>query len=279
MSRELYYGKPVLHFHGIGKNGIKNDLMVLKNWYIAFLKEKNMKKFMLFLGIIMIMSCSEGHVSLTEQNEAKKLCALTFDDGPSPDPDLTTLVLDKLEKHGVRATFFLVGENITDSTAHVVDRMVANGHEIGNHSWSYEDMAGMSEGEIKKSINDTTDAIIEYTGVNPLFFRPPNLSTSTSMFDAIDMPFAGGVVAGDWPGGGGDSVEHIMEKLMPEIRDGAIILLHDVQPEPHPTPEALDTLIPRLKKEGYEFVTLSELFRRKGLKPTGKEEKMWVHAE
>lgn len=208
-----------------------------------------------------------------------KLCALTFDDGPSSDPELTPLVLDKLKAYGIVATFFLVGQNVNDSTGEVITRIVSGGHEIGNHSWSYDDMAQMRAGEIRKSVNDTTNAIQKYSGVTPVFFRAPNLSTSSAMFSTIDLPFASGVVAGDWPGGGGDTTEHIMEKLQDGIKDGMIILLHDVQPKPHPTPEALDTLIPRLKKEGYEFVTLSELFKRKGVVPDAKTQSMYVYVE
>ena len=125
----------------------------------------------------------------------QKLCALTFDDGPSSDPELTPLVLDKLKAYGVKATFFLVGENINDSTKGVIDRMVADGHEIGNHSWTYGDMSKMSAEEVKKSVEDTTRAIQKYAGVTPVFFRPPNLSTSSTMYKAIDMPFASGVAA------------------------------------------------------------------------------------
>ena len=212
-------------------------------------------------------------------NKPDKLCALTFDDGPSADPELTSLVLDKLDKYNVKATFFVVGQNLNASTKPVIDRMVKAGHETGNHSWSYDDMAKMPFNEIKKSITDTTEAIKKYTGKVPVFFRPPNLSTSTVMYKAIDLPFASGLAAGDWPNGGGDTTERIMDKLKPGIRDGVIILLHDVQPKPHPTPAALNTLIPYLIKEGYEFVTISELFSRKGVIPDSTVENMYVYVE
>ncbi len=244
-----------------------------------------MKLLFIFLTLILVISPGKTNVysadkkSVDEISNQQKLCALTFDDGPGSDPELTPLVLDKLKAYGIRATFFLVGQNINDATKGVVERMVSDGHEIGNHSWTYDDMAGMSADEIKKSVNDTARVIKKYAGVAPVFFRPPNLSTSSTMYKAIDMPFAGGIVAGDWPGGGGDTVEHIMQKLEPGIRDGAIILLHDVQPKPHPTPEALDTLIPKLLKEGYEFVTLSELFKRKGAVPDSETQDMYVYVE
>ena len=227
------------------------------------------KLFILSIVMLMVLSlrtdmCFSGEKAGDRFSPPDKICALTFDDGPSADPELTPLVLDKLESYGVVATFFMVGRNINDGTRDVIERIIAGGHEIGNHSWSYEDMAGMSADAIRKSVGDTTRAIQEYAGVTPVFFRAPNLSTSSVMFSTIDMPFADGVVAGDWPGGGGDTTARIMAKLLPEIKDGVILLLHDVQPKPHPTPEALDTLIPLLKKEGYAFVTLSELYKAKG---------------
>lgn len=242
-----------------------------------------MKMLFIFLALSMMVSPGKTGVSSTGKRPDgvslphQKLCALTFDDGPSNDPELTPLVLDKLKKYGIRATFFLVGENINDSTKDIIERMVADGHEIGNHSWTYGDMAAMSADEVKKSVDDTSMAIQKYAGVSPLFFRPPNLSTSSTMYRAVDLPFASGVAAGDWPTGGGDTVEHIMNKLEDGIKDGVIILLHDVQPKPHPTPEALDTLIPKLIKEGYEFVTLSELFKRKGVVPDSEIEDMYVY--
>ncbi len=209
--------------------------------------------------------CYSGEEAGNQFPAPDKICALTFDDGPSADPELTPLVLDKLESYEVVATFFMVGKNINEGTRDVVERIVSGGHEIGNHSWDYDDMAGMNADEIRKSVGDTTRAIQKYAGVTPAFFRAPNLSTSSVMFSTIDMPFAAGVVGGDWPGGGGDTTDRIMAKLLPEIKDGVIILLHDVQPRPHPTPEALDTLIPLLKKEGYAFVTLSELYEARSV--------------
>jgi peptidoglycan/xylan/chitin deacetylase (PgdA/CDA1 family) len=241
-----------------------------------------MKKIIfLLLMIVLMASCEEGNI--IDQmgigcQMPDKLCALTFDDGP--DVDLTPLVLDKLDKYNVKATFFMVGQLINDSTKPVVDRVVSSGHEIGNHSFSYDDMAQMSEEEVKKSVDDTTTVIEAYAGesMTPNFFRPPNLSVSSTMYAAIDLPFAGGVVGYDWSGEG-TSAEDRANYVLEEMKDGAIILLHDVQPPPHPTPEALDILIPELKQQGYEFVTLTELFERKGVTPVPHEEKIWVYVE
>jgi len=83
------------------------------------------------------------------------------------------------------------------------------------------------------------------------------------------------VIAYDWQGGSGDTPEKVANSVINGVADGAIILLHDVQPLPHPTPEALDSIISTLRNMGYEFVTLSDLFDRKGVDPD-VEYKMWT---
>ena len=103
----------------------------------------------------------------------KKLVALSFDDGP--DKELTPKVLDKLEKYGVTASFFLIGHLITDETKSVLDRMVSMGCELNNHAWTWDSMDKMSPEQIRKSIDDTSAAIKKYTGKTPSFFRAPNL--------------------------------------------------------------------------------------------------------
>ena len=212
----------------------------------------------------------------SEYPEPDKLCALTFDDGP--DVTKTNLVLDKLKNHDVVATFFVVGQRINDNTRPVLERAVSMGCEIGNHSWGYESMTSMDSAQISESVENTTDAIEEYAGVSPNFFRPPNLAVNNTMYEAIDLPFAEGVLGFDWATGAGDTPEKVANYVLSGMRDGAIILLHDVQPDPHPTPEALDTLIPVLKNMGYEFVTLSDLFDRKDVDPD-VEYKMWKYVE
>lgn len=235
-----------------------------------------MKKLILSLGLIMVLlvSCNTKNTVKDGGSSTKtaKLCALTFDDGPNT--EMTPLVLDKLEKYHVVATFFMIGQLIDDSTAPVVTRIMDMNCEIGNHSWAWDGMNNMSTEEISDSVNKTTAAIVKYSGKAPHFFRPPNLATSSEMYEAINYPFASGVLGFDWAGCDTSAKERA-DNVLSNVKDGSIILLHDVQPLPHPTPAALDILIPALKKQGYEFVTLSELFERKGVKPQLHEEKMW----
>ncbi len=193
----------------------------------------------------------------------KKLIALTFDDGP--DNTMTPKVLDRLEKYKAKATFMMIGQNINSSTASLVKRINDGGHEIGNHSWDYNSMGSMSSTDIKKKIADTTAAIKQYSGQTPKFFRAPNLNTSQTLFSAVDLTFIQGVICQDWNGGSASTAQARANLAIQGARDGAIILLHDNQPAPHPTAEALDIIIPQLQSQGYQFVTLSELFEAKGV--------------
>ncbi|MDP4179440.1 MAG: polysaccharide deacetylase family protein [Bacillota bacterium] len=206
---------------------------------------------------------------------ATKLVALTFDDGP--DATLTPLVLDKLDKYKVPATFMMVGQRVNDSTSTVIKRIVDSGDEIGNHSWSYSSMDTMDTATIQKSINDTNAAIYKYSGTTPKFFRAPNLAYSSTLYSAVNLTFVQGVLAFDWDQT--TSAQTRANYIINGAKDGAIFLMHDVQPLPHPTPEALDIIIPELQKQGYEFVTLSELFKRKGITLSPSDDKVYTYLQ
>ena len=202
-----------------------------------------------------------------------KIAALTFDDGP--DTQLTPLVLDKLDKYKVPATFMMIGQKVNDSTKPVIDRIISSGCEIGNHSWGYSSMTGMSAADIRKSVSDTNAAILRYSGTTPKFFRAPNLAINSTMLSAIDLTFVNGVTCNDWIQS--TTAQERANLIINGARDGAIFLMHDVQPLPHPTPEALDIIIPTLQKQGYEFVTLSQLFERKGVKLSPTDDKTYTY--
>lgn len=198
----------------------------------------------------------------TEMSEDVKYIALTFDDGPNT--TTTNDVLDKLEKHGVVASFFLVGNNINDETAKVVKRAFDMGCEINNHSRSHSDMTTLSAEEIQSEYKFVDDKVFEITGEHTKFFRPPYIAVHQIMFDNIDAPFIAGIGASDWE----DRVtaEKRAKTILKQAKDGDIILLHDMEGNSQ-TVEALDTIIPELKAQGYKFVTVSELFKAKGIDP------------
>ena len=198
----------------------------------------------------------------TEMSEEVKYIALTFDDGPNA--TTTNDVIDKLEKYGIVASFFLIGNNINDESAKAVKRAYDLGCEIDNHSRTHSNMTELSAEEIKAEFEYTDEKAFEITGEHTKFFRPPYISVHQIMFDNIDVPFIAGIGANDWE----DRVTAEMRArmILKQAKDGDIILLHDAEGNSM-TVEALDTIIPELQKQGYKFVTVTELFKVKGIQP------------
>lgn len=187
--------------------------------------------------------------------EYGKVIALTFDDGPNT--STTNEVLDVLEEYGIVASFFVIGNNINDSTVPVMQRAVTMGCEINSHSMTHSYLSRMSEEEILDEIESVNKLIVDAVGTEPKYFRAPYLSTSKTMFDLIEVPFIAGFGCDDWDPD--VDVETRVQKTLEQCKDGAIILLHDAQGN-YQTVEALRQIIPQLLDEGYEFVTVSELF-------------------
>ncbi len=206
-----------------------------------------------------------------EDYTGKKLIALTFDDGPNL--QITPLVLDILEEQGVVASFFLIGQNINDDTKAVMERQLELGCEIANHSWSHKNMSTMTDEELKKEIQDTSDKIFEMVGVTPAFFRPPFIATSVQMYESIDLPFINGINCVDWDAS--VTAEKRSETIIANAQDGDIVLLHDFNGNMN-TVEALDDMIQGLRDNGFAFVTISKLFELKGVDPN-VESKLWTN--
>ncbi len=219
---------------------------------------------------------SAGFIALSmpqvtaEPQAETKLIALTFDDGPNT--TTTNDVLDILEEYDAKGTFFLVGDCINDESAKAVKRAYDMGCEIGNHSKTHSNMSSMSEEEIKAEIDYVDEWVTEITGESTAFFRPPFIDTSQSMYDAIDKPFICGIDCGDYM----DNVtaEQRAENILNGAQDGVIVLLHDLAGNTK-TVDALKIVMPQLAEQGYEFVTVSELFERQGETP--KEELIYTY--
>lgn len=195
-----------------------------------------------------------------EIDPSKPMIALTFDDGPNT--TTTSQVLDKLELYGVPASFFLIGNNINAESAKVVKRAYEMGCEIDNHSKSHSYMNQMAAEEIIAEVQYVSDKVEEITGEPTKFFRPPYIATNADMYANIDMPFICGAGCNDWDNR--VTVKERIENTINQVQDGTIILLHDAQGNMQ-TVEALDTIIPTLLEDGYQFVTVAELFEAKGI--------------
>lgn len=201
----------------------------------------------------------------------KKLVALTFDDGPNL--DITPLVLDKLEEHEVVASFFLIGKFINDNTKPLLERQLKLGCEIANHSWNHNHMDKYSAEEIIDEIEGTNDIIKDMVNVTPQFFRPPFISLSPTMYETINLPFINGINCLDWDPS--VSADKRAELILSNVKDGDIILLHDLLGNMN-TVDALDTIIQGLLDDGYALVTISKLFELKSVNPNVRN-KIWTN--
>ncbi|MEU9381654.1 bifunctional polysaccharide deacetylase/glycosyltransferase family 2 protein [Streptomyces sp. NPDC048279] len=188
---------------------------------------------------------------------------LTFDDGP--DPTWTPKVLDVLRKHHVHAVFFVTG-TMTSRCPRLVRRMVAEGHEVGVHTFSHPDLTYQSDRRIDWELSQTQLAITGAAGIRTSLFRPPY----SSFADAMDnrswpvtryigsrgyITVVNNTDSEDWRKPG---VGTIVRNATPHGGKGAIVLMHDSGGDRHQTVQALDRLIPRLQRGGYTFGNLTE---------------------
>jgi peptidoglycan/xylan/chitin deacetylase (PgdA/CDA1 family) len=181
--------------------------------------------------------------------------AMTFDDGPSE--KLTPRLLDLLAAHHIRATFFVIGQNVADHPD-IVARALREGHEIGNHSWSHPNLGKMSDDGVRRELRKTDDAIKEAIGKRPTLMRPPYGSITTRQKHWIHDEFGYDIILWDvdpldWKRPGPTVV---CNRILRETRAGSIVLSHDIHPG---TIEAMPTTFDQLKAKGFKFVTVSEL--------------------
>lgn len=192
----------------------------------------------------------------------EQLVVLSFDDGPNT--ETTVRMLDMLKKHEVKASFFVIGKNITEENARVMQRAYTEGHDIENHSLTHCAIPTLTADSIKSEIEQTSALIEKYIGERPQFFRPPYIALNRTMFDTIQLPFICGDGCNDWE----DEVltDVRVEKMLASARDGLIFLLHDFVGN-EKTVEAVDRIIPILKERGFRFVTVRALFKAKSVAP------------
>lgn len=213
-------------------------------------------------------SSNNSYSNNNNNNNNSKLIALTFDDGPT---STTGQVLDVLEKYNVKATFFLIGQQVNSNTMATMQRQVNMGCELASHSYTHEDMSKMSAQQVRDQEEWTASAIKNTVGVDVKFFRPPYISVSNTMYENIDVPFIQGTMHNDWVDG--TTSQQVASSVINGAQDGQIVLLHDFQGNTR-TVNALPQIIENLKNQGYTFVTVSELFSQKGVNPN-QEYKIW----
>jgi peptidoglycan/xylan/chitin deacetylase (PgdA/CDA1 family) len=191
--------------------------------------------------------------SINHLDKTENKIALTFDDGPC-NPQ-TTRVLDTLKKHNVKATFFVIGKNISGNET-ILKRMIEEGHSIGSHSFSHHfwiDLWGRKK--LMADIEESLEAIKAVTGQEVKLFRPP-YGVTTPNFKAVLHSLK--LQSVGWNVRSYDTntsdINTILQRVVSKTENGSVILLHDRLDH---MPELLDKLIPVLKERKYEFVTIS----------------------
>ncbi len=195
----------------------------------------------------------------------KPYVAVTFDDGPHP--SLTPQVLDIFRKHDARATFFVLGRSSTGNRS-LLARAVAEGHEIGAHSWSHINMRSSSTERIFREFDRTFSVVEQATGYRPWVIRPPygavNARLVNLMYERYGTPaILWDVDTRDWRRPG---VQKVIRRAVDNAQPGSIILLHDIHPS---TIAAVEGIVTGLQKRGFQLVTVSQLL---AAGPAGKPE-------
>ena len=186
-------------------------------------------------------------------NSGGKVIALTFDDGPGP---YTAQLLDILDQHGAKATFFLIGSKVS-AQADVLRRMHSRGHQLGNHSWSHPELPKLSVDQIAGEIDRTNDAIKQATGIKPTVVRPPYGAVNGVVLEQLRLRGMSSILwsvdTRDWADRNSDIV---CSRAVAGAYPGAIILVHDI----HQTSVgAVPCILNALKQQGYSFVTVQGL--------------------
>lgn len=213
----------------------------------------------IFLALLLLGAAFGKGISPAVETAASapRRVALTFDDGPWP--KTTEQLLDGLRARGVQASFFLIGEQIEPMAA-VVKQMAADGHQIGNHTWSHIRLDRHSLAEGLAEIERTDTLLRRLLGEGEYWLRPPWGFVSEDLRRAVDEPMIHwSIDTEDWRLLDSDA---IVDKVLSLQPDGDIILLHDCYPS---SVDAALRIVDALLAEGAEFVTVRELFEKSGI--------------
>ncbi|MGF2616217.1 polysaccharide deacetylase family protein [Rossellomorea vietnamensis] len=225
-----------------------------------------MKKKMLFISIAMLsvfflligtyklmnsrtVQLYGGLTNKVETNQ--KVVALTFDDGPTKNVD-PVLVL--LNKYDVKATFFLIGNEIEKNQEEAI-KIVEAGHQVGNHTYSHQRMVLKSPSFIKEEIEKTDDLIKSIGYEGEIDFRPPNGKKLAALPYYLDKNKKETITWNIEPDTADDKVEYVKRN----IKNGSIILLHPMYDQSGEQLKLLERIIKLLSEEGFEFLTVNEL--------------------
>ena len=187
---------------------------------------------------------------------SKPMVALTFDDGPQP--SVGNRIMDCLAQYGGKATFFMVGERV-GSYKTEVQRMVAEGHEVANHTMNHKYLQKLGAAQIQAQVNQGNDAIQAACGVRPTLLRLPGGNHNATVLANAGMPMIQwNVDTLDWKTRNADKT---VAAVLNHVKDGDIILMHELYGA---TGDAVARIVPELHKRGFQMVTVSQMAAAKG---------------
>ncbi len=188
---------------------------------------------------------------------ARPMVALTFDDGPQT--AVGNQIMNCLAAYGGKATFFVVGERCASRAAEL-QRMVAEGHEIGNHTYSHALLNKKSADVIRSQVDQGVAAITAASGVPPALMRLPGGNQNSTVLANVNYPMIQwSIDTRDWESRNTQSVVNI---VLSQVRDGDIVLMHELYAT---TGAAVEQIVPELVNRGYQLVTVSEMARARGV--------------
>lgn len=186
----------------------------------------------------------------------KKLVAFTFDDGPTAHYGE---LLDTLEEYGMHATFFVWGRQYNEGYKDEIERVVALGCELGNHTWSHPYLTKLSTDEIEQEIEKTRALLESITGIKDYLVRPPYGNSDGKVMDTVKVPLINwSLDTADWNNG---TYESVYSTLTEKVQDGDVVLMHASYGF---TADAVRDAIPVLIEQGYQIVSVSELCAVRG---------------
>jgi peptidoglycan/xylan/chitin deacetylase (PgdA/CDA1 family) len=198
---------------------------------------------------------NSGKISFSSCNVEGKEIAITFDDGPHKTN--TPQLLDTLKQRGIRATFFVVGQNATEYPD-ILKRIVAEGHELANHSYTHPVLASMSPSAVHEQLEKTHQAVLSATGVSMKLLRPPYGAFSEPQRRTAHGEFGYKTIIWsvdplDWKH---RDATRVQSEILSHTQAGAIVLAHDIHKS---TVDAMPDTLDKLTEKGFKFVTVSEL--------------------
>lgn len=211
--------------------------------------------FVFFCGIT--VSAKESSDVYKSVNNDEMKIALSFDDGPHP--VYTPEVLSVLKKYNIKATFFVIGEN-ANYYPDLVRQINEEGHELGNHTFTHTLSKNINDKVLTYEIIKSHETIKDICGYDVKLFRPPGGIINDKVKEtAGELGYKivlWNIDTRDWAH---SSVGSITKNVLSNTKSGSIVLFHDYIYKNSPTVEALEKIIPKLKEQGYTFVTVGEL--------------------